>query len=329
MKAPLLSVALAALLIASAVPSSTFAARGQSEAATRVDEVVVTARRAGAPMWTVRRDGEGVMILVGAIEEAPRDFEWRAQALEDAAARADRILFPQRGRASPADVLRLMWRIRTIGWLPEGTTTADYLAPEDQARLEAVMADEKTDQWRRYSLLMLAIDLFKDKAGEKDARPVGADEAVRRAARKARVPIRSIGVVRGADLVESLISAPPETHRECLRAALSAAELGPDAVRLRAEAWRGLRVAEVLASPVDQAADRCWPWGDPQIGPQLRTEWTEAIAEALTQPGLTMAVAPLRRLAEPGGVLDTLEAQGFEMDGPEWRAASPVTHEAG
>ena len=191
------------------------------------------------------------------------------------------------------------------------------------------MADEKTDQWRRYSLLMLAIDLFKDKAGEKDARPVGADEAVRRAARKARVPIRSIGVVRGADLVESLISAPPETHRECLRAALSAAELGPDAVRLRAEAWRGLRVAEVLASPVDQAVDRCWPWGDPQIGPQLRTEWTDAIAEALTQPGLTMAVAPLRRLAEPGGVLDTLEAQGFEVDGPEWRAASPVTHEAG
>ena len=114
MKAPLLSVALAALLIASAVPSSTFAARGQSEA-TRVDEVVVTARRADAPMWTVRRDGEGVMILVGAIEEAPRDFEWRAQALEEAAARSDRILFPQRGRASPADVLRLMWRIRTIG----------------------------------------------------------------------------------------------------------------------------------------------------------------------------------------------------------------------
>ncbi|MNI65199.1 hypothetical protein D3C73_1206910 [compost metagenome] len=152
---------------------------------------------------------------------------------------------------------------------------------------------------------------------------------MRRAARKARVPVRSIGVVRGADLVESLITAPPETHRECLRAALSAAELGPDAVRLRAEAWRGLRVAEVLASPVDQAVDRCWPWGDPQIGRQLRTEWTEAVAEALTQPGLTMAVAPLRRLAEPDGVLDALEAQGFEVDGPEWRAAASATHEGG
>ena len=38
----------------------------------------------------------------------------------------------------PADVLRLMWRIRTSGWLPEGATTADYLTPEDQARLEAL-----------------------------------------------------------------------------------------------------------------------------------------------------------------------------------------------
>ncbi len=219
-----------------------------------------------------------------------------------------------------------MWRIRTIGWLPEGTTTADYLTPEDQARLEALMAGEKTDQWRRYSLLLLAIDLFKNKAGETDARSVGADDAVRRAARKARVPIRSIGVVRGADLIESLISAPPATHRECLRAALSAAELGPDALRLRAEAWRGLRVAEVLASPVDQAVDRCWPWGDPQIGPQLRAEWTEAVTQALGQPGLTLAVAPLRRLAEPGGVLDQLETQGFEVDGPEWK---PITPESG
>ncbi|AYG95104.1 TraB/GumN family protein [Brevundimonas naejangsanensis] len=327
MKARLLPVALSAFLVVSAATATAaYAAQDQAEAATRVDEVVVAARRAGAPMWTVRRDGEGVMILVGAIEEAPRGFEWRAQALEDAAARSDRILFPQRGRASPADVLRLIWRIRTIGWLPQGATTADYLSAEDQARLDVLMAGEKNDQWRRYSMLMLAIDLIQGKAGEKDARPVGAADAVRRAARKARVPIRSIGVVRGADVVESLITAPPETHRECLRAAMSAAELGPDAVRLRAEAWRGLRVAEALASPVDQAVDRCWPWGDPQIGQQLRMEWTDAVAQALTQPGLSLAVAPLRTLAEPGGVLDALEAQGFELDGPEWK---PATHEGG
>jgi hypothetical protein len=30
-------------------------------------------------------------------------------------------------------------------------------------------------------------------------------------------------------------------------------------------------------------------------------------------------VAPLRLLAEPGGVLDGLEAQGFEVRGPDWK----------
>lgn len=33
-----------------------------------------------------------------------------------------------------------------------------------------------------------------------------------------------------------------------------------------------------------------------------------------------MGVAPIRLLAEAGGVLDGLEARGFEVEGPEWRA---------
>lgn len=288
---------------------------------TTVDEIVVTARRAGAPMWTVRQD-DRTLILVGEIKEAPRGFEWRAQALEDAAGRADRILFPQEGRASPADFMRLIWRIRTIGFLPEGRTTSDYLDVVDQARLDALMAEEKSDRWRRLSLLMIAIDLMNEKAGGDASRPVGVAAAVRKAARKAGTPIRPIGVVRGDEVVEALIVAPPAGHVPCLRAALAAAEEGADATARRAEAWRGLRVAEVMASPVDQAFDRCWPWGDPEIGPRVRSEWTTALEQALTELGVTMAVVPLRALAEPDGVLDALVAQGYEIEGPEWKAAS-------
>ena len=40
---------------------------------------------------------------------------------------------------------------------------------------------------------------------------------------------------------------------------------------------------------------------------------------ALAQDGTTMAVAPLTVLAEPGGVLDALEARGLEVEGPEWK----------
>ena len=36
-------------------------------------------------------------------------------------------------------------------------------------------------------------------------------------------------------------------------------------------------------------------------------------------PGVTMGVAPIRLLAEEGGVLDGLVARGFDVVGPEWK----------
>lgn len=286
---------------------------------TTLDDVVVLARRSGAPMWTVARD-DSTLILVGAITGIPRDLNWRPDDLEAAAARSDQILFPQEGRASVADIFRIIWRARTIGQLPKGQTSADYLTPAWQGRLDAVMADERDQDWRRQSLLFLGFDLMQEKAGYTGRR--GGDDAtdvIRRAARRARIPLRPVGTVRGDEIVESLISAPQAAHVSCVEAAIAAAEAGPDAARDRAEDWRALRVADVVASPIDRALNQCWPWGDPEIAPQLRQQWAAAIETAMVSPGVTMGVAPIRLLAEEGGVLDGLEARGFEVVGPEWK----------
>ena len=295
-------------------------ARSQEPEVTTVEEVVVLARRSGAPMWTVTR-GDSTLILVGAITGIPRDLSWRPDDLEAAAARSQQILTPQEGRASFTDVLRVIWRIRTIARMPRGQTSADYLTPDWQARLEALMAGERDQDWREKSLLILGFDLMRDKAGYAGRR--GGDDAVdviRRAARRARIEIRPVGTVRGDELVESLVSAPQSAHVPCVEAAIAAAELGPEAARQRAEAWRRLRVPEVIASPIDRALNQCWPWGDPEIAPQLHQQWAAAIETALISPGVTMGVAPIRLLAEEGGVLDGLEARGFEVSGPEWKA---------
>jgi hypothetical protein len=44
------------------------------------------------------------------------------------------------------------------------------------------------------------------------------------------------------------------------------------------------------------------------------------VQTALVSPGVTMGVAPVRLLAEPGGVLDSLEARGLDVVGPDWKA---------
>ena len=285
-----------------------------------VDDVVVLARRSGAPMWTVTR-GDSTLILVGAITGIPRDLEWRPDDLEAAAARSDLILTPQEGRASLSDVLRVIWRMRTIARMPAGRTSADYLTPEWQARLETLMAGERNQDWRTKSLLILGFDLMQDKAGYTGRR--GGDDAmdvIRRAARRGRVDTRPVGTVRGDELIASLIDAPQSAHVPCVEAAIAAAEQGPDAARERAEDWRARRVPEVVASPIDRALNQCWPWGDPEIAPQLHQQWAAAIETSLISPGVTMGVAPLRLLAEADGVLDGLEARGFDVVGPEWKA---------
>lgn len=289
----------------------------QDEPADTVEDIVVTARRAGAPMWTVERDGSTV-ILVGAVAGVPRDYAWRPEALEAATRRSQRILYPTEGRASFSDILRLLWRIRTIARLPRGQTTADVLPPELQARLERVMADERSDAWRTQSLVGLGFDLTEKAGLERGGR--GAVDAVRRAARQARVDGAPVGFVRGDEMIESLISAPPQTYVDCIAASVAAAEIGPDGAAARLDAWRSLRVPEVIAAPLDQALNLCWPSGDPEIAPELRRQWTEAVQSALAEPGVTLAVAPLRLLAEPGGVLDQLDAAGLDPAGPPWKA---------
>ena len=281
----------------------------------RVEDIVVTARRAGAPMWTVER-GDSTVILVGAISGVPRDFVWRPEALEEATRRSQRILYPTVGEASLSDVFRLMWRIRTISRLPQGTTSADYLSPELQARLETLMAGEG-DGWRTKSFVGLSFDLM-EMAG-RERRSSGAVDAVKKAAREARVPGEPIGTVRGDELVEGLISDPPAQYIPCVAAAITAAEQGPEGAQARLNAWRSLRVPDVLATGLDLAYDQCWPSGDPEIAPLVREQWREATQAALAQPGVTMGVASLRILAEPGGVLDQLEAEGLDVRGPDWK----------
>lgn len=298
------------------VPAATAA---PAEETSEVEQIVVSARRAGLPMWTVRKGDEGVLILVGMIREVPKDFEWRTEALESAVGRVDRVLLPQEMRASPADVLRMLWRARTIVMLPNGGRLDGLIHPDDFLRLLPLMAGERNETWVRTRPLMVAMDLVKEQTGEKDARDPRVERVAERAARRARLTTHEIGVVRGSELVETLISSPPETQIGCLRAAMSAAEYGPTAMADRAQSWSRQDVKAVIASPFDAVMDECWPWGDPAVRGRMRTEWVTAISSAIADEGVTLAVAPVRTLGEADGVLDLLVAQGFEIDGPEWK----------
>ncbi|MEL1252075.1 TraB/GumN family protein [Aurantiacibacter gilvus] len=279
--------------------------------------IVVTAQRSGAPMWTIDTP-TGTVILVGEIVAVPEATPWQPDRLEEATAEASRVILGFRSRVSPGDVLRLIFAGGSITRLPDDTVASDYLAPGQLARLAALEAEYDQD-YARKSFLITAYDLLSRRL--RFTRDTGRDasDVVRRAARRADVPADPVGSVRGEDMLDNLAEADPRDHLPCLEAAMTATEIGPELIEQRGADWRAYDVPAVMANPLEVALGRCWPWADDELGADLREHWVGAIENATGESGVTLAVVPLRLLAEPDGVLDSLQAGGHLISGPAWR----------
>ncbi|MDY7097512.1 MAG: TraB/GumN family protein [Pseudomonadota bacterium] len=280
--------------------------------------IVVTAQRSGAPMWTIDTP-TGTVILVGEIRAVPEATPWQPDRLKEAASEADRVIIGAQPKFSPGDFLRLVFRGGKFLKLPDKSVAADYLDDAQRARLAALELKYDKD-YDRGSFLMTSFNLltrqldFTDDTLDDDATDV-----VRKAAKKADVPIERPERFRGEDLLDDLAEADPESHIPCLEAAMTATEAGPDIIERRGRDWTRFNVAGVMENPLEIALGTCWPWADPEVGTQIRDQWTGMITQAGAQTGTTVAVVPLRVLAERDGVLDRLEAQGLDIAGPDWR----------
>lgn len=286
-------------------------------------EIVITARRSGAPMWQVS-NGDSTLVLVGEIEDVPKATPWYPDRLQAATTEAQRVVLGVKASVSVGDVFRFLWGGGKLKQLPKGRTTADYLSASQQARLEAI--ERVTGRsYARQGMLVTAIDLLSGQLRVNKDTADSATDVVRSAARRGRVAVRPVGTVRGEDFLDNLFEAPPERHVACLDAAMAAFENGPQGVKRRGLDWTRYDVPAVMASPIEMAFGRCWPWADEALGPELRRQWMEAVAGALQQPGITLAVVPLRILAAPDGILDRLDARDLPIEGPDWRAAVSTT----
>ncbi|WP_347304208.1 TraB/GumN family protein [Croceibacterium sp. TMG7-5b_MA50] len=288
-------------------------------AQTDVDDnaIVVTAQRSGAPMWTIDTPA-GAVILVGEIRAVPKSTPWQPDRLKQASAAADRVILRALPKFSPGDVLRLIFAGGRVTRLPDDTVAADYLTAGQRARLAALEALYDVDYDRR-SFLMSAFDLLARRLDFDDNTTDDATDVVRKAADRADVPIQRPDRFRGEDLLDNLAAAEPASHVACLDAAMTATEAGRGIIEARADDWRRSDVPGVMANPLEVALGTCWPWADDELGTEIREQWTGMIADAARARGVTLAVVPLRVLAEQRGVLDRLQARGFVISGPDWR----------
>jgi hypothetical protein len=228
------------------------------------------------------------------------------------------VILGARPKVSPGDVLRLMFSGSKFTKLPDKTVASDYLDKAQWARLEALGTAHK-EEYARQSFLLTSFGMLRKELRFNRDTARDASDVVKDSAEKADVPITRAATLRGEDIIDNLFESPPAVHIPCLTAAMDAVEAGPDIVEQRGADWRRYDIPAVMANPLESALGQCWPWADETLGTELRTIWVERIAEASTAKGTTLAVVPLRVLAESGGVLDQLDARGFDIAGPAWK----------
>ncbi len=288
------------------------------EAVPTESSIVVTARRAGAPMWTIDTP-TGTVILVGEIRRVPKATPWFPDRLEEATRESDRVIIGARPKFSPGDFLRLIFRGGKFLKLPDKTVASDYLDAAQRARL-AALEEQYDKDYDRGSFLITAFDLLARRLDfDDDTLSDDATDIVRKAAEKADVAILRPDRFRGEDLLDNLAAAEPASHIPCLEAAMAATEAGPAIIEARGRDWTSLNVKGVMANPLEIALGQCWPWADAEVGTEIRDQWTQMIEAAAADRGTTLGVVPLRVLAEGDGVLDQLEARGLTIYGPDWR----------
>lgn len=282
-----------------------------------VDDIVVTGRRSGVPLWTVRSDTT-TLVLVGHIGGVSKTTKWDPEALTQALRKADRVVFPEMHAftASPFSLIGWVAKWNAMGSLPKGQSLADFASPEDMRRLAALSAAGKvrSDYATRHPL-HLAGDLREHaEEGIKYGRSAG--DYVRRAVKEYKLELVPVPDEKAKPFIKDLFASTPQEHVPCLHASIALGEAGPAAIQARSDDWAALRVRAVVASPLRAVGETCWPGAKVSAPPEALIA---QMKQLLAEPKVTVAVLSLATLAAPNGILDALEAAGFEIEGPAWK----------
>jgi hypothetical protein len=317
------ALAAAAFCLAPASPTAAQTKAPPAAAAgdqAQADEILIIGRRSGAPMWRVTGE-DATVVLVGGINGVSKSTKWDPESLIEALRRADRVMFPQSMALTASIFNAFGWiaKWNKMSSLPKGQNLAQFVAPDHIRRLAALEARGMGKEgFEGRHPLHLARDLQDKAKGDIDYSRNAADY-VARAVKKYDLPVAVDPITRGKakPVVKDLFASSPQEHVPCLVDSIAAAEAGPAAVQARSDAWAARRVKEVLASPAEGFHNSCWPHGA-GLGPS-RDDLVAQMRQLLGEKGVTVAVLGLRSLAESGGILDSLQAAGYDIQGPEWK----------
>ncbi|WP_293677673.1 TraB/GumN family protein [uncultured Phenylobacterium sp.] len=286
-----------------------------------VEEFVVVARDRGPAWWRVSDDDTTVYILALPETGLPPDLVWDQAGLNRRLRGANALVGGGRN-------YRMSLSFKTLGLLlslrrslRQKGEMEDDLAEPLRSRFVAAReaAGKDARAYRGWGPLAAGFLLLNDSRDD-GPRWRDAQGDVRKAARKLKVRERT-GEKRDAApaLREFKAGLTLEIQTACLSAALDDIEAGRAPAAEAARGWARGDVGAALKGP--RGFQKCFlaVTGGPEIWRQQINDEAKGIAAELERPGKAVAIVWLRQLIAEGGVIETLEAQGLDVEGPAAR----------
>jgi len=303
--------------------SGSLVCRADQAAPQPIEELVVTAERAGPGMWHVHRGAANVWIL-GSIAPLPRDITWRSKQVESVLESTSQVLVQKPLEISIPRILWMLIADRSLLMVRGGKRLKDVLPPDLHARFAAQRSKVTDDagKWERYRPIIAAAFLQQAAFHQVNlSMRLDLGAAMRILAKKHGVRLEEVKVAGVSDMLEALKTMSPAAERSCVEASLTTIESGLPRLIDRAEAWASGNVERLESLQELKEVDACRAALDAGRGAsdviaRIRQTWLGEIEKYLQKPGTTIAVVNLDLLLERGGLLDQLRAAGYDYEAP-------------
>ena len=293
------------------------------------EEVVVEGNHEGPRMWRVTK-GDHTLWILGTISPLPRKMTWQSDAVQTLLQETQEVLpaWPSIGvGANPFTALRLYFTWRKIQKSPDHTKLQEQLPPQLYARFSALKAryaphDSKLEELRPMLAGGRLLDDVLNVSGLTMRNEV--QQTVLKLASKQGVKVHQtrMKVEDPVDVLKDLGDTPKDSEIACLAAIVSRIETDLTPMQARARAW-ALGDVDSLRSLPHSVDDRIACLAAVSSSERIRNlviraqdDWLIEAQDAIARNKSTLAVQSMDRLLGADGILATLRAKGYTVEGP-------------
>ncbi|MBO9709849.1 MAG: TraB/GumN family protein [Caulobacter sp.] len=285
-----------------------------------VEELQVVARPPGPALWLVEKGGAKLYVL-GSATPLPHQLKWNSPRLDRALDQASLVLVPPEASVGPLQITKfVLTGGGGVRYPPFSKDLEDRLPPDLKARF--VSGRERARRtavpyknWKPAVAGFILLSDFRQEAGLSEAKPVSTIE---RMAKARKIKVKAMSQYRLAPVLSAAGKLSDAANLACLNDALTELEYDGAHNTTIGTDWANGDLASVRARYSASAAQRCLlraPGGQALLEQQIGQS-ANALNEALTRQGVTVAVVDLAFLLPANGVLDRLKASGATVTSP-------------